>query len=147
MKFVGVILSLGLSFATLSTSAAVPAFTGEGSPIKFISSCELDLNKDGQADLVFLIESLAGRELIVNLREDFIKFKAYSLFRAPPGNGMHLSCELNVNEVKETSSSAGNRPGKVHKTNGAVIRLRKPEASETVFYWQKNEFKQVTTID
>ncbi len=58
-------LFLILCFFPLRGFSAVPSFTGDGAPVKYISSCELDLNKDGVPDLVFLIESLAGRELIV----------------------------------------------------------------------------------
>ena len=93
------------------------------------------------------VTGIAGQFVIVLIRENFTKFKSYSLLRTPAGNGMNLTCELNVNELKETTAAAGPRTRKIFKTNGAVIRIRKPEASETVFYWEKSEFKQVTTID
>ena len=35
-----------------------------GMPLKYISGCELDLNNDNEVDIVLLVETTRGRELI-----------------------------------------------------------------------------------
>ena len=44
------------------------ATSGNGMPVKYLSSCELDFNRDGKPDIALLIETKMGRELIVLIR-------------------------------------------------------------------------------
>ena len=72
------------------------AQTGNGDPLKYISSCELDFNNDGQADIALLVETVRGRELL-KTKEGYA---AYEVANVPPL--MHLSCRFGK-LLKETS--------------------------------------------
>lgn len=116
-------------------------FTGDGMPLKFISSCEIDLNGDSKADKAILIEGLAGRELIALIA----KKNGYEAFVVSSGKPhMYLNCKMGA-EVKETEAGGGK--GKVHKTPGAFLELIKPESSSVAFIWQDKAFKEVWTAD
>ena len=140
----------GLLFAilTVSSTPALGKWTGDGLPFKYISSCELDLDQNGLSDMVFLAETIEGRELIAILREKE-GLKAFLLWSGPAANGMHLQCDFAQREVKETMAASAEAPGRVHKTNGTVIHLYKPESSRLSFFWDKSKsrFKDVSTAD
>jgi len=109
----------------------------ESLPIKFISGCEIDLDKNGEADLALLIESSDGCKLIVLMKFNGI-YKSYALF--DNCNMMNLSCKYGF-ELRETST--GNSKGKIYNTNGTYIVLSQPEGSKMAFFWSKNKFKQI----
>ena len=50
-------------FIILSLNAF--AQTGTGAPLKYISSCEIDLNNDDEPDIALLVETIKGQELII----------------------------------------------------------------------------------
>ncbi|WNG41596.1 hypothetical protein F0U61_53885 [Archangium violaceum] len=129
-----------------STPSLGEEWTGDGQPFKYISSCELDLDKNGLPDMVILAETIQGRELIAILKEKK-GLKAFSIWTGPASNGMHLRCEFAQFKLKEAPTASADEPGKVHKTNGAVIHLFKPESSQRSFYWDKSQFKEVSTGD
>jgi hypothetical protein len=110
-------------------------------PLKYISSCELDLNNDGELDITLLVETLNGRELIVLIRKAE-GYKAFVLSKDKPN--MHLSCHFGKS-VKETI--AGNRKGRIFKTNGTYIKLTQPESSSIAYFWDNSGFKEVWTGD
>jgi len=51
-----------------AASAEVPGGQGNGQPLKYINSCEIDLNGDSESDVALLVETVRGRELIVLLK-------------------------------------------------------------------------------
>jgi hypothetical protein len=114
---------------------------GDGVPLKYISSCEIDLNNDKQVDIALLVETVRGRELIV-LLQTADGYKAYLLMRGK--NGMHLSCHFGKN-IKETCAGSGT--GRVYETPGTYIQLTQPEASSIAYFWDKDGFKEVWTRD
>jgi hypothetical protein len=59
----GVIISIGFYSPSFSEE-------GNGMPLKYISSCELDLNNDNQTDIAMLVETVRGRELIILMTEE-----------------------------------------------------------------------------
>jgi len=116
---------------------------GNGAPLKYIASCELDLNNDGDPDIAFLVETLKGRELIVLLRTKN-GYKAFLLSRGKPN--MYLSCHFGK-YVEETLAGKGEKKGKVYKTNGTYLKLTQPEGSSVAFFWNNNTFQEVWTSD
>jgi len=57
------LLSLLCAFLIMSTVILAPtsghSLTGNGEPLKYISSCEIDLNNDDQPDIALLVETLS----------------------------------------------------------------------------------------
>jgi len=119
------------------------AETGTGAPVKYISSCEIDLNNDGASDIALLVETLRGRELIVLMRTT----QGYSAFEVSTDKpNMQLSCHFGE-RIIETSAGKGKGTGKVHNTPGAYIKLTLPESSSVVYFWNAKGFKEVWTSD
>lgn len=117
------------------------SFTGDGMPFKYISSCEIDLNGDSQADKALLIEGISGRELIALIANK----KGYDAFIVSTGKEhMFLSCKFGA-EVKETAAGGG--IGRIVKAPGAFLELVKPESSSVAFVWSNGSFKEVWTSD
>ncbi len=68
-------------------TSIVLAGSGSGMPLKYISSCEIDLNADNATDIAFLVETLKGRELIVLMKS----VEGYDAFLVTTGKAnMHL---------------------------------------------------------
>lgn len=116
---------------------------GSGEPLKYIESCELDLNNDGDPDIAFLVETLKGRELIVLLGTKD-GYKAFLLSRGKPN--MYLSCHFGK-YVEETAAGKGKEKGKIYKTNGTYLKLTQPEGSSVAYFWNKDKFQEVWTSD
>ena len=119
------------------------AQTGTGAPLKYISSCEIDLNNDNEPDIVLLVETIKGQELIILMRKAG-GYNAFIVSKVTPG--MVLSCHFGKN-VCETKAGKGNRKGKVYKTPGTYIKLSQPESSSVVYFWNNNTFQKVWTSD
>ncbi|MEZ4320771.1 MAG: hypothetical protein R3F61_25035 [Myxococcota bacterium] len=131
-------ITLGLAF----TALAAP-WTGDGQPLKYVSSCELDLDQNGAADIVMLVETVRGRELVALLTTD-AGFDAHVIERLPASNGMHLRCSL---ERTLVASVAADNGGEAHETPGGYIELFKPESGSRSFYWRGDGFVTVVTGD
>jgi hypothetical protein len=135
---------LAILIVTLGGSSNAMSWPGNGNPLKYISSCELDLNNDGESDVVLLVETLRGRELIVLMKTN-AGYDAYEVAKANPS--MHLSCHFG-NAVKETD--AGKKEGdkgRVYKTPGTYIQLSQPEGSAVAYFWNGRGFTEVWTAD
>ena len=117
------------------------AESGSGTPLKYISSCEIDLNNDDEVDITLLVETVRGRELIALIKIEN-GYKAYLLSKGK--EDMQLSCHFG-REIKETSTGKGKRKGKVYEINGAYIKLTLPESSSVVYFWTDSGFKEVWT--
>lgn len=100
---------------------------GIGGPLKYLSSCEIDLNGDNEVDIALLVETVRGRELIVLLRvsEGYKAFVFGSI-----GEMGQLECRFGKT-VRETQASP--HFGKEHKTPGAYIEIIYPEASSLAY--------------
>ncbi len=132
-----ILIAVGFTFFSLSAWS----FTGDGMPFKYISSCEIDLNGDNQADKAILLEGLSGRELIALIA----KKKGYDSFVVSAGKkNMFLNCKFGT-EVKETVAGSGK--GRTYKTPGAFLELIKPESSSVAFVWNKGSFREIWTSD
>src|SRR6266581_5391582 len=91
---------LALLILVLGGYSNATSSSGNGNPLKYISSCELDLNNDGESDVVLLVETLRGRELVV-LMKTKAGYDAYEVAKVAPS--MHLSCHF-ANLLKETEA-------------------------------------------
>jgi hypothetical protein len=124
-------------------TSTVSSLTGNGDPLKYISSCELDFNNDGEPDIALLVETLRGRELIVLMKTA----KGYNAFVPyKGGHQMHLSCHFGKS-VKETQAGRGKKTEVFHKTPGTYIRLYQPEGAAVVYFWDGSDFKEVWVAD
>lgn len=130
-------------FFFLLLLSSLEANMGFNLPIKFISSCELDLNGDGKLDIAILIESTYNRELIALIRNND-QYDSYVLVRGE--DDMFMSCHLE-NELKETTAGKGNKQTIIHKTNGAYLEVIYSESSSKAFFWKNGNFNEVWTSD
>ena len=115
---------------------------GSGQPAKFLASCQADLTGDKRADLVLLVETVRGAELIALVSTDAGAYSTFVLSRDRAGG--ILSCAFGP-EVRETSAGRGS--GRVVRTPGAFVLLTWPEASSVAYIWSKDRFLEVWTSD
>ena len=118
--------------------------TGNGEPLKYISSCQIDLNNDDKPDIALLVETVRGWELIVLMKTE----KAYNAFVVSEGKeGMYLSCHFGE-YIKETMAGKGHsEKARVFKTPGTYIELTQPECCSAAYFWNGNGFTEVVTAD
>ena len=127
-----------------AASAEVPGGQGNGQPLKYINSCEIDLNGDSESDVALLVETVRGRELIVLLKAA-AGYSAFVLATDKPS--MYLSCHLGKT-VTETVAGLGHKTmGKVYQTPGAYLELSEPEGARLAFFWNGTGFQEVWTAD
>ena len=134
------ILTVILALAFLSISGYEPSVRAQA-PLKFLSSCEIDLNADSKVDIALLVDTVRGRELIVLINTG----KGYSAFLLSSGTQFSiLSCKFGPT-VKETTAYP--LKGRVFKTNGTYLELGQPEGASVAYFWSKGGFQQVWTSD
>ncbi len=114
-----------------------------GTPLKYISSCEIDLNGDDELDIALLVETVRGHELIVLLHSED-GYTSYLLSEDKPG--MFLSCHFG-DTVTETKAGNGPEAGKVFDTPGAYLELAQPEGASVAYFWNGADFSEVWTSD
>lgn len=119
-------------------SMTAVAYTGDGSPFKYISSCEIDLNKDSKSDKVIMFESLSKKREVIALIATKKGYKSYLISDNQPY--MNLKCSFGPKVVDVFTAKA-------HKTPGTFIELIKPESSSVAYYWKRSGFKKVWTTD
>jgi len=134
---IGILFILG-SFRTDATS--LPA---SGSPLKNISSCQLDFDGDNESDIALLVETFKSIELIA-LIKTAKKYNAYILSNV--ALNMRLSCHIG-RFVKETSAGKGKKESTIHKTHGTYIKLAHPEGSSVAYFWNGTGFTEVWMSD
>ena len=112
-----------------------------GIPLKYIGGCEIDIDNNKTIDLVLLLESSNGWELLVLRRLD----SGYKVHQVTTGKtNMNLQCKFGT-RVNETR--AGKSAGRVHTTNGTYLLLSQPESSSVAYFWKNNGFIEVWTSD
>ncbi len=112
-------------------------------PIKYISSCELDLNDDDKSDIAFLAEIKEGTKLfiLVNNKHNYITYVI------PTGNNMILSCHYG-DTVTETLAGKGKKEKpKMYKTPGTYLSLAYPEGPAAAYFWNGKGFTEVWIAD
>ena len=136
-------ISLVLFLAIIAISSTTLGRSPEGTPLKYISSCEADFNGDGANDIALLIEPLEGRELIVLLKSES-GYEAYLLAKNLK-EFEYMSCQYG-NSVEALPDSTGDQKVTC-KTPGAYIELYQPEGASRAFYWTGIRFKEVWLSD
>ncbi len=112
----------------------------DGLPVKHISSCEMDFNKDGVNDIATMIKTSRGTELIALIKSK----KGYRTQVLKTGEfKMKLICRFGKT-IAETVKGDG--MGRTFKTNGTLIELTKPKTPPINYYWKKNRFIEVVTM-
>ena len=122
--------------------SVICSYAETGAPVKYISSCDIDLNNDGASDIALLIETIRGRELIVLIKTS----NGYEPFLMSDIDNMNLSCHFGKT-ITETKAGIGKRSGKIHNTQGTYIKLTLPEGSSLVYFWNGVGFEKVWTSD
>jgi len=130
--------SIGMSAPNITKSIA----HGNGLPIAYISSCEIDLDGNDKSDVVILAETTRGIELIALLKSER-GYDGYIL--ATDVSEMMLSCKYG-DEVA-LSKVYSNEEDKVYKTAGAYIELTQPECCSRAYVWNDSEFVEISTSD
>jgi hypothetical protein len=133
-----------LVVAVSAACSEIPGGYGNGQPLKYISSCEIDLNGDNESDVALLVETVRGRELIVLLKTA-TGYNVSVLANDKPN--MYLSCHFGKT-ITETVAGPGHKTsGKVYETPGAYIELFEPEGARVAFFWNGTGFQEVWTAD
>ena len=135
-----VLLSIFLTLS-LASFTAVWAQTVSAPPIKYLSSCEIDLNGDGESDIAVLADTNRGRELIA-LVNSAGTYKAYVVSRGKPHS--ILTCRYG-RSVTETKAAGGK--ARTFKTPGTYLVLTQPESSSVAFFWANDKFQEVWISD
>jgi hypothetical protein len=117
---------------------------GSGQPLRFISSCQIDLNADGEADVSMLVETVRGWEPIVLMKKS-AGYDTYVV--AENKTGMYLTCRYGSTVTEFPSDDKSKLPGKTYKTPGAYLELAQPEGSAVAYYWNGSGFTEVWTSD
>ena len=117
------------------------AATVTGNSLKYISSCEIDLNNDGIPDVALLLETQTGRQLIVLLKTPN-GYNGYVAATDKPD--MYLSCHFGKTV---TASKAVGEENITYTTPGAYLKLTLPEGSSAVYFWNGSGFTEVWTSD
>jgi len=99
------------------------AIAGDGVPLKYISSCQIDVNSDNELDMVILVETARGPELLA-LIKTAQGYNTYVVSKDKPD--MYLSCHYGK-MVTETLAGKGKETRKSYTTPGAYIELKQPE--------------------
>lgn len=132
-------LSIVLSVMILP-STAIP---NDGIPLKYLSSCQMDLNGDSELDMVILVETVRGRELLALIKTPQ-SYNSYVVSQNKPD--MYLSCHYGKT-VTETLAGKGNKHRKSYTTPGTFISLIQPEGSSVAYFWNGTGFTEVWTAD
>ncbi len=135
-----VIVCACLSAWLLSSTAAratLQQTPATGTPAKFYSSCEIDLNADGRPDLALSIETVRGPEVLALVATD----DGYRAFVLAKWHGPRLvTCEFGK-EVRETSLAGGS--GRIVRTPGAYVLVSQPEGPKAAYVWVDGRFVEV----
>jgi hypothetical protein len=128
----------------LFINAAPFGSSGAGTPFKYISSCEIDLNDDDRCDLAMLIETIEGRELIVLLRTE-AGYEAFLLARKIDEN-FHLASHFGKT-IRDTEAGDDSEVRRQFEVPGAYLTLYQPEGAATAYFWDGIGFTEVWVSD
>ena len=132
--------------SALVGAGRVPVFGQAGggatSPA-LLSGCEIDLDGNGQRDVVLFLGTGTGRRLVALLNSGN-EMKAYVLDRIDDDIPRVLGCK-NGSSIKETSAGSGRV--RTVKTPGAYVSFAQPEGAERAYVWQGKAFVEVWTAD
>lgn len=111
----------------------------DGIPVKFTSGLEADFNHDGLNDVAMVLETSEGQQLMVMMNNGN-GYKTHILKKLQ--SNMVLSCYYD-RIVKGTTDK--NKEYKEYESSGANIKLKQPEGSAVVFFWNGKGFTEIWT--
>jgi hypothetical protein len=117
---------------------------GSGQPLKYFSSCEIDLNSDREADIAMLVETVRGPELLALMKTA----KGYNTFVLSTGKqGMYLNCRYGDTVMEHPLDQKKTDAERTHKTPGTYLVLSQPEGASVAYFWNGSGFTEVWTSD
>jgi len=119
-------------------------FPADGVPLKYISSCEIDLNGDKVADIAMLVETVRGREFIV-LMKSAEGYDTYVLYCGE--EALFFSCAFGEAFVGYSEEDTTGTKRETYRTPGAFLELYKPEVVSIAYFWNGSGFTEVWTSD
>jgi len=119
-------------------------FPADGEPLKYISSCEIDLNGDKVADIAMLVETVRGREFIV-LMKSAEGYDTYVLYCGE--ESWYFSCAFGEAFTGYSEEDSTGSTRKTYRTPGAYLELYIPEGGAEAFFWNGSGFTEVWTLD
>ena len=136
--------AVGLALVTGVTAPVLSQALATGAPAKLLTSCEIDLNGDKQADVVLALETVRGPEVIALLASG----STYRGFVIATGRKaqLRLTCEFG-DTVTSTTAGPGDPKPRPVRTPGAYIELYQPESSSFAYVWTGTNFVEVATGD
>lgn len=127
--------------AATGVRAGLQQTPATGTPAKFYSSCEIDLNADGRPDLALSLESARGPEVLALLATE----DGYRAFVLSKGHGaVSLTCQFGKS-VRETTLGGG--LGRTVSTPGAYVVVSQPEGPKAAYVWGEGRFLEVWLSD
>lgn len=121
--------------------AGIQQTPATGTPAKFHSSCEIDLNADRRPDLALSIESVRGPEVLALVATE----DGYRAFVLSRGHGpVSMTCQFGK-EVHETS--LGGSAGRTIRTPGAYVVVSQPEGPKAAYVWVEGRFLEIWLSD
>lgn len=114
-----------------------------GVAVGVLGGCEIDLNADGRTDMVLLLDTSRGYELVALMKSGTAS-KAYHLKTLK--SKMHASCH-HGKQLKETDAGPGKKRGKTYPTNGTYLKLAQQEGASVAYFWAGDAFQEVWISD
>lgn len=136
--------AFGVAMMTYVAAPALSQTLATGAPAKLLTSCEIDLNGDKQADVVLALETVRGPEVIALLASGNT-YRGFVIARGRKAQ-MRLNCEFG-DSVTSTTAGPGNPKPRTVRTPGAYVELYEPESSSFAYVWTGMNFVEVATSD
>lgn len=112
-----------------------------GLPVRFLASCEIDLDADRRLDLVLSLQTVRGYETIALMAHE----PGYTAHVLSVGQDkLGLECRFG-RTVKETTVGGGK--GRIVETPGTYVVVNQPEGASAAYVWSKGSFLQVWLSD
>lgn len=109
---------------------------------RLVASCQADLTGDGRSDIVLLLDTANGTELLALVSRGRGEYSTFVLSREHSGGT--LSCPSGM-QVRETRAGRGN--GRVITAPGAYVHRVWAESSSVAYVWSTDRFLEVWTSD
>lgn len=113
-------------------------------PVKYISSCQVDLNNDNIKDIVFLAETVRGIELMILLTKGNSGYETHVISKYK--SIARMSCHYGSYIIK-SKAGPGKNTRRISIPFGTYIKLTFPEASAVVYFLDGNDIKEVWIAD
>jgi hypothetical protein len=137
-------IAFAVAIVTCIAAPLLSQTLATGAPAKLLTSCEIDLNGDKQADVVLALETVRGPEVIALLASGN-RYRGFVIAKGARAQ-MRLRCEFG-DSVTSTAAGPGNPKPRTVRTPGAYIELYEPESSSFAYVWTGMNFTEIATSD